>query len=253
MPYMTKLNKSARELYAAQDSLLQKVFGSRADLFGDRPVILAGGTALARFYLEHRVSYDLDFFVDGEFHPERLLKQLERQEIRLDDISMVAPGGTYATQLHGYAKTAHGYPVKISFVEDFLAGSFDTVKVGQGVLTEEVSGLYCRKLRTIAGAGQGETATGAPTNIGGRQTARDLFDIYVLSQDVQPLWEFVEEINQFGGNLSEEAVLRGLHDIPWKDLMDELDQMERLRHADITLFDIKRYFDESYSTQQPGR
>ncbi|MEK7680250.1 MAG: nucleotidyl transferase AbiEii/AbiGii toxin family protein [Deltaproteobacteria bacterium] len=32
-------------------------------------MILIGGTALARCYLQHRASYDLDFFVNARFDP----------------------------------------------------------------------------------------------------------------------------------------------------------------------------------------
>jgi hypothetical protein len=253
MSYMTNLYIPATDdLYAAQDSFLKVVFHLRKELVGDLDLILAGGTALARYYLNHRVSYDLDFFVAGDFHPERLKSRLERQGLRLSEVGTVLPGGAYAAQLHGYAQTELGYPVKISFVEDFLAGAFQTVAVGQGVLTEEVNGLYHRKLRTITGAGPGETATGAPANLGCRQTARDVFDLFVLSKEVRSLWEFVDEINEHGANLPEDALLRGLHLLPWKQLMDEFDQLERLKYTDIALFDIKRHFDENYRIS-PGR
>lgn len=243
MSYMTSLSPATLDLYAAQDHILKLVLEGRKSLFGHSAVILAGGTALARFYLGHRVSYDLDFFVEEEFNPDRLHGRLARLGVHLSDVHTVVPGGTYAAQLHGYAKTSHGYPVKISFVEDFLAGSFETVSIN-GILTEEVRGLYHRKLRTITGAGSAQTQTGAPTNIGGRQTARDIFDIYVLSREVRPLWEYVEEVNQSGANLPEEALLRGLHSLPWKQLMDEFDQLERLKYTEVSLFDIKRHFDE---------
>ena len=250
---MTNLDQRVIELYAAQDHILQLVFDAKEKLFAGQDVILAGGTALARFFLEHRVSYDLDFFVDGQFHPERLQNQLERIGVHLSDTSMVHPGGVYAAQLHGYAKTSKGDPVKISFVEDFFAGCFETVLVGQCVRTEEVPGLYCRKLRTITGAGTAMTDTGAHVNVGSRQTARDIFDIYVLSREVQPLWEFASEVNRSGANVSEDALLRGLHCLPWKTLMDELDQLERLKYAEVTVFDIKRYIDETYRTASTSR
>ena len=243
---MIKLNQRAKELYAAQDQILKLVFEAKDKLFPGQKIILAGGTALARYFLEHRVSYDLYFFVDGRFHPERLQNQLDRIGVHLSDTSMVLPGGVYAVQLHGYARTSKGDPVKISFVEDFYAGCFETVLVGQCVLTEEVSGLYCRKVRTITGAGTASTETGAHVNVGGRQTARDIFDIYALSREVQPLWAFVSEVNQSGANLPEDALLRGLHSLPWKALMEELDQLERLKYTEITVFDIKRYIDETY-------
>ncbi|MCP4218370.1 MAG: nucleotidyl transferase AbiEii/AbiGii toxin family protein [bacterium] len=50
--------KSYKDLYALQDRVLQVV--ENYDFY------LTGGTALSRFYLNHRYSDDLDFFVHGK-------------------------------------------------------------------------------------------------------------------------------------------------------------------------------------------
>ena len=39
---------------------------------------LTGGTALAEFYLHHRLSEDLDFFSEGEFEPQNISVFLEK-------------------------------------------------------------------------------------------------------------------------------------------------------------------------------
>ena len=59
MSYMTY-----KQLCKRQDKILKKIFDNEATIFPGARVILAGGTALARCYLQHRASYDIDFFVN---------------------------------------------------------------------------------------------------------------------------------------------------------------------------------------------
>lgn len=197
---------------------MDKVFSNAAKL-GVQDLILGGGTALARFYLHHRVSYDLDFFVSGGFSPEKFSIALGRIGVNLNDIQIEA-GGQFAHQLHGYADV-EGSIVKISFVEDVYAGMWPKKTFGN-VITEEMGGLYHRKLRTISGSGYGQNTQGA------RQTARDLVDAYVLNQQVQPIQEFIAESNRHGANFPADAFCANLLGMPWFDLMDEFDGLELL-------------------------
>lgn len=214
------------DIYKAQDAVLKKVFTHLAQL-GIPQCILAGGTALARYYLHHRVSYDLDFFVAGKFSTERLLVQLSKAGIVMHDVQ-IEEGGNYVTQLHGYTESS-GSPLKISFVEDVYEGMWPTKKFGN-VITEKVEGLYHRKLRTISGSGYGKETKGA------RQTARDLFDTFVLSKKIKPLYSFVEKINAAGANFPQDAFCANIFSMPWMDLMDEFDRLERLPPYDSTTF-----------------
>lgn len=214
------------DVYKAQDAVLKKVFANLNQL-GIPHCILAGGTALARYYLHHRVSYDLDFFVAGRFSTERLLVQLSKVGIAMHDVQ-IEEGGSYVTQLHGYTD-APGSIIKISFVEDVYEGMWPTKMFGH-VITEKVEGLYHRKLRTISGNGYGKETKGA------RQTARDLFDTFVLSKKVKPLHSFIEEINAAGANFPQDAFCANVFSMPWMDLMDEFDNLERLPPYDSTTF-----------------
>lgn len=206
----------AHLLYKAQDSILDKVF-SNLDQLGIPNCILAGGTALARYYLRHRVSYDLDFFVGGAFFPENLSIALGRIGINLSDVQLES-GGVFAHQLHGYANLDES-TVKISFVEDVYEGMWPKKQFGN-VITEEIGGLYHRKLRTISGSGYGKGTKGA------RQTARDLFDAYVLSSQVQSIHSFLAEANQHGANYPQDAFCANILSMPWFYLMDEFDGLE---------------------------
>lgn len=183
---------------------------------------LCGGTALSRFYLKHRISYDLDFFVPTGFDAQAMLNQLARNvpmanlEITHDAIK--------ADQLH-FSVDVDGMPIKMSVVEDMYANFFPLIPSGLQfsqskqwkVMTEDIDGLYHRKLRTVVG-------WAAPTDAhpsGGRQTARDMFDLFVLSQAHKPLLSFIEQL-PFA--FAMQAFQEGLANMPWFDLIPELEE-----------------------------
>ena len=226
-----KLQYMTYSLCKAQDVILAKVFSNLIEI-GIPNCILAGGTALTRYYLHHRVSYDLDFFVGGNLSPERLSLALGRIGIILSDVQFES-GGVFAHQLHGYANLDETI-IKISFVEDVYEGMWSKKQFGT-VVTEEIGGLYHRKLRAISGSGFGNGAKGA------RQTARDLFDAYVLSSQVQPIRRFLADANQLGANYPLDAFCANILRMPWFDLMDEFEGLELLSpYLGLTLIgDIK--------------
>ena len=236
MTYMTY------SIFKAQDTILDKVFSNLVQLAIPN-CILAGGTALARFYLHHRVSYDLDFFVGGNLSPEKLSLALGRIGVNLSDVQLES-GGVFAHQLHGYANVDESI-VKISFVEDVYEGMWPKKNFGN-VVTEEIGGLYHRKLRTISGSGYGKNTRGA------RQTARDLFDVYVLSKEVQPLHDFLNEANQHGANYPQDAFCANILTMPWFDLLDEFEGLELLSpYLGLSLIgDIKPLLVEEVMTIQ---
>ncbi|MCP4284009.1 MAG: nucleotidyl transferase AbiEii/AbiGii toxin family protein, partial [Gammaproteobacteria bacterium] len=115
-------------LFKSQDTILQQIFTVERALLPGSTLILAGGTALARCHLHHRISWDLDFFADESFDPAVLLRRLRDAGVSLEDLSQEV-GGAFATQLHGSAELG-GEVIKLSFVEDVFAGMFDTTRCG---------------------------------------------------------------------------------------------------------------------------
>ena len=77
---------------------------------------LCGGTALSRCWLDHRVSFDLDFFLPEGFKAGELAVAMKKAGINfrtkdiVDDLKR-------ANQLHGYI-SHEGRLLKVSFVED---------------------------------------------------------------------------------------------------------------------------------------
>lgn len=207
------MQASERELYNAQDIVLEKVFDNAVKI-GLPDIILCGGTALARGYLNHRVSYDLDFFVPDKFSPEIVVAQIGKTGIDLSGI-VIEDRRPYVLQLHA-TTTIGEIDVKISIIEDGFAGMWDSVWVGN-VKTEPIEGLYHRKLRTISGISKSD----------GRQTARDLYDLFVLDKEIERISDFVGRINKKGANFPAEMFCQKMSAIPWIDLMDEFDGLER--------------------------
>lgn len=205
-------------LYHAQEQFLQKIVNIQ--LLGHH-IILCGGTALARGYLHHRVSYDLDFFVDGQFDSERLSVQLGKLGINLEDVQ-IEDGGKFVHQLLGYVSIGD-IRLKISFIEDSYAGMFSNNQMPIGdakFAVESIEGLYHRKLRTVSGSGNSDLSPD------GRQAARDVFDLLMLDQMVEPIPTFVKMINQHGANFPVKAFLAGLVTMPWIAMMDEFEQID---------------------------
>lgn len=213
------MNRNLTEaLYQAQEQFLIKIAGTK---LSDHHIILCGGTALARVYLHHRVSYDLDFFVDGQFDPERLSVQLGKLGISLEDVQ-IEDGGKFVHQLLGYVSIGD-IRLKVSFIEDSYASMFPNCQMPIGdakFAMESVEGLYHRKLRTVSGSGNSDL----PTD--GRQAARDLFDLLILDQMIEPIPIFVKTINQHGANFTVKAFLAGLATMPWIAMMDEFEQID---------------------------
>lgn len=199
---------------------------------------LCGGTALSRCWLGHRVSFDLDFFLPEGFKAGELAVAMKKAGIDfrtkdiVDDLKK-------ANQLHGYISHERRL-LKVSFVEDAyftLFPAFEKSFGGGVVQTEEIPGLYHRKLRTVAGHGaEGDSFAG------GWQTARDVFDLYVLSQAFKPMAEFMGSLPYA---FPSTAFSNGLASMPWYDLADELGEIvcpDEWAHArDVTFLQNALY------------
>jgi hypothetical protein len=203
-------------LYLLQESVVVQLQNMHDDQLTHAK--LCGGTALARCWLDHRISYDLDYFFPEGFNASKLAVALKNARIDYE-VQDLVDDPHKANQLHGYV-TLGGQRLKVSFVEDAYFGLFPPLQVPFGstaVRTEPVEGIYHRKLRTVSGqATQGDSVQG------GRQTARDLFDLYVLSQTVMPLRPFMQSLPYA---FPAAAFDNGLACMPWFELMDELQEI----------------------------
>lgn len=177
---------------------------------------LCGGTALSRIYLNHRVSYDLDFFMP-HFHVLKLNTDLKTLGFKFRVFREDNKEGQ-AQQLHCLFNV-NGEDLKVSFVQDCYYELYPKAECSisdQLVTSEPIEGIYHRKLRTIIGSAVEEEY---PVN--GRQTARDLFDLYILNNHT-PLEDF---INSLPYEFPREAFYNGIDDMPWMSIIPELNEI----------------------------
>jgi len=205
------------QLYRRQDRVLASLQGLSHEQFNEAK--LCGGTALSRCWLHHRVSYDLDFFLPRGFQAIPFSTSLKRGGIEMEVMGMT-DDPYKANQLHGFIVHA-GERLKVSFIEDSYFDVYPTVQAQLGGLivnTESMAGLYHRKLRTVSG----RLSEGSEV-VGGRQTARDLFDLYVLSQTYMPIREFIATLPYA---FPSDAFDNGLASMDWMSLTSELQELQ---------------------------
>ncbi|UOD51462.1 nucleotidyl transferase AbiEii/AbiGii toxin family protein [Orrella daihaiensis] len=206
------------DLYALQETVLSRLQSMNDEQFGRAK--LCGGTALSRCWLEHRISYDLDFFLPNGFKVMDLAVAIKQAGISFETRDLVQDDHK-ANQLHGDV-FLEGQRLKVSFIEDAYFELYPSVSKPFGELTvqtEEIPGLYHRKLRTVARHGQGEEPDSFD---GGRQKARDLFDLHVLSVKHMPLPGFIESLPY---PFPTGSFINGLVSMPWLELIDELEEL----------------------------
>jgi len=155
---------------------------------------LGGGTALTLYYFNHRESYDLDFFT----------KEFDEKKIE-DLISHVSEKlgikATLAGRQNSKKKAKiliYQFPVdseksfKIDFIEDQFVLLNSPLSI-EGIQVLSKDDIYLRKIYAICGSCQLENPAGRKVFVGGRQEAKDFFDLYYLSKTYVPLSKFAEK------------------------------------------------------------
>lgn len=153
---------------------------------------LAGGTALSRFYYNHRQSEDLDFFT-RKFNfgrVDEVVRDLSAAAGVKIELKALQNPGEFA-EMAVYAAD-FPEPLKIDFVEDKLPILSKTSVVnGINILSKE--DIYLRKIYACTGVNFAPDITGRPAGAGGRQEAKDHFDLYILSSTFMSLSEFAKK------------------------------------------------------------
>lgn len=192
---------------------------------------LTGGTALC-FYFDHRFSEDLDFFTQKyrKEGPGRIMKFVSKKtgfDFKLDseqgDPKMV-PMKVYFLELK------KGCVLKIDFVQDFM---HNIRKLKNGL--HAIEDIYIRKLGAVVGAQKKRSIVGKIMPAG-RQTAKDLFDIYYLSENYKKVSNFFLEYFSVDRVESFIAWYRGFNRMELKlellDLVKGVDTSKVLKHLD---------------------
>ena len=192
---------------------------------------LTGGTALA-FYFNHRLSEDLDFFTQSykRSDSEKIMKYISKEtgfKYQLDavqDDPKLIPMTVYFIEL------GDKQVLKIDFVKDYKE-NVGLVKDG----LHSVADIYLRKLYAAIGMQEKETETGH-VSATGRQSVKDLFDLYYLSSKYKPLSENFFEYFSYNQTKRLEAWYRGFDrgeiKLALMDLVEDVDTSDIFKHLD---------------------
>ena len=167
------LEKDYRKLYQTQDKILRAL----------KPVLsafyLTGGTALGRFYLNHRFSEDLDFFLNKSDAFHSTIKNIEK--VLLSKFSVLKHQSIVYDDFVRYYIEEDKSVLKIEFVNDIAYRCGDPKKYEFGFIDTPLN-ILTNKLTAIIG----------------RDEPKDVFDIYALSNHYMFNWleVFIEAKNK---------------------------------------------------------
>jgi predicted nucleotidyltransferase component of viral defense system len=184
--------KDYRKLYRIQDKLLLVI----------KPVIssfyLTGGTALGRFYLNHRFSDDLDFFINKNDHFQESVKDIEK--VLSDNFHVLKQESILFEGFGRYYIEEEETVMKIEFVNNVAYRCGMPVKYTYGLIDTPLN-ILANKLTAIVG----------------RDEPKDIFDIYSLALKYSYNWMdvFTEARN--------------------KAVLNEIDIEQRIKSFPVTL------------------
>ena len=167
---------------------------------------LVGGTALSLYYFQHRESHDLDFFTKS-FSPKEIAETITclRQELNMKTELVAEKMGDQFAKIMIYTLTdKRGKTCKIDFVEDFVQ-VVKPLRDIDGIYVVSLEDIYLRKLYAVAGHATSQDDVGQHISIGGRQEAKDFYDLYCLSSISTPLSKFVA---RYGTATVKEGLIR---------------------------------------------
>ncbi len=189
--------KDYRKLYRIQNNVLETL----------KPVLdgfyLTGGTALGRFYLHHRYSEDLDFFVNAD--PDFKEKHLVIGKKLHEEFSLL-PGQTVVYD--DFARYFIAYDdavLKIEFVNDIAYRSGNPLASKYGLIDNPLN-ILSNKLTAIVG----------------RDEPKDIFDIYMLARKYSFNWMNVFEEAKKKAVLNEIDVEQRIKSFP-AELLNDVD------------------------------
>lgn len=149
------------KVYPLQDRVMERV--------SSEAVYLSGGTALSRFYFNHRFSEDLDFFFDGSRFPEEEFDAFCRKAIRnlaadFDRLE-VALDGRHFKRLFVHESSS------LSLKTEFIFEPFGTVgeKKAVGCVTVDSKENICANKVSAARD---------------RRATRDFYDLFFLLKEI---------------------------------------------------------------------
>lgn len=231
---MLYCNVMGNDIAIEQNRILSALSGDIDDFY------LAGGTALSLIYLNHRQSDDLDFFTQ-EFYVERIreivdvLRKSTNKNITLISENLSKLNAEIMVYNVEVSKNTF---LKIDFVRDVLP-LLKPVKLHKGVNVLSIEDIYLRKIFTVSGLPVKEDEIGRKRFMGGRQEAKDLFDIYFLSKEFSGLSNFIDK---YCDQVLKEGVIRWFRTFKRTEMKADLADIKTEKI--LTFRDIDRHLAE---------
>ena len=163
---MNSFKKDYRKLYLLQDKFL--VWWCSLNL----PFYLTGGTALGRFYLNHRYSEDLDFFINANAHYPEYISVLKNKIAKQFKTNIQQ--ALFTDDFTRFFITEDEQVLKIELVNDveFYPGKPANYRFG---IIDTPLNILANKLTAIVG----------------RDEPKDIFDIVYISKHYSFNWKDV--------------------------------------------------------------
>jgi len=152
---------------------------------------LGGGTALSKVYFHHRLSFDLDFFT-LEFSRSKIAALMEFLSEALGEkieLTKEQAGKNKVRVMVFSVILTKKESMKIDFIEDYIK-RLKAPRTVDGINVFSLEDIYLRKVYAVAGTVEAVDITGRAISLGGRQEAKDFFDLYFLSHTFMNLSEF---------------------------------------------------------------
>ena len=205
---------------------------------------LAGGTALSWFYFHHRKSYDLDFFTQ-EFSSDEIEKTINYLKTVLDakiELSKEVSEVDKIKVIIYYITFDSENSVKIDFVEDACQLIMPLKKV-EGIYVLSKEDIYLRKILAVCGSQAAEDVVGRNTFRGGRQEAKDYYDLFCLSTIFSPISIF---LSKFGESTLIERMI--IWHKSYKRIEMKMGLLDIITDKQIDARSIIKHFDEQIAT-----
>ena len=189
-----------------QDKVLKILSGS-VDSY-----CLGGGTALSKFYFNHRQSFDLDFFTESYSRKDiiSLVEFLSIESGRGFEIVKEQPKKDRIRILVFNAGISPKYSLKIDFIEDYIR-RLKPAKQFNGICVFSLEDIYLRKIYAVSGTLESLDQIGRKIRIGGRQEAKDFYDLYFLSHTFMNLSVFA---GKYCNQAMQEALINWFRSYP---------------------------------------
>lgn len=226
-----------QKVITAQNRVLKVLSGKIDDFY------LGGGTALSLFYFNHRESLDLDFFTK-DFSKKRIMgisgfisNSLKKRMELVAEESRKTKVKILIFSLAIDKKTS----LKIDFIQDYME-HLKPLRLINGINILSIEDIYSMKIRAITGTLQTTDYLGRRIFKGGRQEAKDFYDLYCLSQVFMRLSDFSF---RYLDPLTREAIIRWFSTYKRFDM--KIGLMELRLNKDIDFGAIEQHFKKEVS------